>query len=96
MHTANHSSSSFQALVQKNRAAGRLAAPAEAPPKPKMQQTGMRLWPEELAEAVQLAQAEERSAASFMRRVYLRGLEAYRAEHGLPPAADAPQGPSSN
>lgn len=95
MHTANHSSSSFQALVQKSRAAGRLAAPVEAQPKPKMQQTGMRLWPEELAEAVQLAQAEERSAASFMRRVYLRGLDIYRAEHGLPPAAEA-QGPSSN
>lgn len=95
MHTANHSSSSFKALVQKSRAAGRLAAPVEAQPKPKMQQTGMRLWPEELAEAVQLAQAEERSAASFMRRVYLRGLDIYRAENGLPPAAEA-QGPSSN
>lgn len=77
-HTANTPTTRFQALVHKNRAAGRLAAPAE--PKQKMEQTGMRLWPEELAEAKALAAGEDRSAASFMRRVYLRGLAAYRAE----------------
>lgn len=87
MHTANHHSN-FQALVQKSRAAGRLAAPVEAEPKVKMEQTGMRLWPDELAEARTLAAAEERSAASFMRRVYLRGLAAIKAEGGQSMAND--------
>ena len=81
MQTAN-THSSFQALVQKNRTAGRLAAPVEPEPKDKMQPTGMRLWPVELAEARELAASEERSAASFMRRLYLRGLAAYRADSG--------------
>ncbi len=79
MQTAN-TSSTFQAMVQKSRAAGRLAAPVEPEPKKKMEQTGMRLWPEELAEARELAAVEDRSAASFMRRIYLRGLAAYQAE----------------
>lgn len=68
--------------MQKSRAAGRLAAPVEPETKKKMEQTGMRLWPEELAEARELAAEEDRSAASFMRRLYLRGLAAYRAESG--------------
>lgn len=73
---------SFQALVAANRSAGRLDCPAEPDTKPKMEQTGMRLWPEELNKAKELAAGEERSAASFMRRMYLRGLEIYMAEHG--------------
>lgn len=81
MQTAN-THSSFQALVHKSRAAGRLAAPVAPEPKDKMQPTGMRLWPAELAEARELAASEERSASSFMRRLYLRGLAAYRAETG--------------
>lgn len=85
MHTANNHSS-FQALVQKSRAAGRLAAPVEPEPKVRMEQTGMRLWPDELAQARTLAAAEDRSAASFMRRVYLRGLAAYQAEREAAPA----------
>lgn len=47
----------------------------------------MRLWPDELAQARTLAAAEDRSAASFMRRVYLRGLAAYQAEREAAPAA---------
>jgi hypothetical protein len=45
-----------------------------------MKQTGMRLWPAELTQATELAAKEDRSAASFMRRIYLRGLDAYLAE----------------
>lgn len=73
--------------MQKSRAAGRLAAPVEAEPKVKMEQTGMRLWPEELAQARELAAAEDRSAASFMRRVYKIGLASYLAEREAAPAA---------
>ncbi len=74
--------SSFQALVQASRARGRLAEPVAPEPKPKMVQTGMRLHPEEMDQARELAALEERSAASFIRRVYLRGLAAYLAEQG--------------
>lgn len=73
---------SFQALVRASKASGRLAAPVEAEPKKKMEQTGMRLWPEELDKARQLAAQEDRSAASFMRRMYLRGLDAYLGDQG--------------
>lgn len=73
---------SFQALVADNKAAGRLAEPAAPESKEKMEQTGMRLWPAELAQAKALADADERSLAWFCRRMYLRGLEAYMAEQG--------------
>jgi hypothetical protein len=80
LQTANPSAPSFQALVAANRAAGRLAEPAAPECKEKMKQTGMRLWPAELTQATELAAKEDRSAASFMRRIYLRGLDAYLAE----------------
>lgn len=80
MQTA--STSSFQALVRASKAAGRLAEPVKAEPKVKMEATGMRLWPAELLKARELAAHEDRSAASFMRRMYLRGLDAYLAEQG--------------
>ena len=83
MHTAkNQATTSFKALVAANRTAGRLDAPVAQEPKKKMAQAGMRLWPEELLKARELAADEERSAASFMRRIYLRGLESYMAERG--------------
>lgn len=83
MHTAkNQATPSFKALVAANRTAGRLAAPVAPEPKKYMVQAGMRLWPEELLKARELATNEDRSAASFMRRMYLRGLESYMAERG--------------
>ena len=82
LQTANPSAPSFQALVAANRAAGRLAEPAAPECKEKMKQTGMRLWPAELTQATELAAKEDRSAASFMRRIYLRGLDLYLAEQG--------------
>lgn len=82
LQTAKTSAPSFQALVAANRAAGRLAEPIAPESKEKMKQTGMRLWPAELTQATELAAKEERSAASFLRRIYLRGLDAYLAEQG--------------
>ena len=82
LQTAKTSAPSFQALVAANRAAGRLAESVAPEPKEKMKQTGMRLWPAELNQATELAAQEDRSAASFMRRIYLRGLEGYMAERG--------------
>lgn len=83
LQTANTTTAtSFQALVAANKAAGRLAEPAAPESKEKMEQTGMRLWPAELAQAKALADADERSLAWFCRRMYLRGLEAYMAEQG--------------
>ena len=82
MQTAKNTPHSFKALVAANRAAGRLAEPVAPEPKKRMEQTGMRLWPEELTQARELAASEDRSAASFMRRIYLRGLEGYLAERG--------------
>jgi hypothetical protein len=72
--------SSFQGLVQANHMAGRLSAPFEQAHKRAMRNTGMRLWDEEWAQAMELANAEERSLSSFTRRLYLRGLECYLAE----------------
>jgi hypothetical protein len=82
LQTAKTSATSFKALVAANRAAGRLAEPVAPESKEKMEQTGMRLWPAELAQAKELAVKEDRSAASFLRRIYLRGLDAYLAEQG--------------
>ena len=83
LQTANTTTdTSFQALVAANKAAGRLAEPAAPESKEKMEQTGMRLWPAELAQAKELAVKEDRSAASFLRRIYLRGLDSYLAEQG--------------
>ena len=83
LKTANTTTAtSFQALVAANKAAGRLAEPAAPESKEKMEQTGMRLWPAELAQAKELAVKEDRSAASFLRRIYLRGLDSYLAEQG--------------
>ena len=82
LQNAKTSAPSFKALVAANRAAGRLAEPVAPESKEKMEQTGMRLWPAELAQAKELAAKEDRSAASFLRRVYLRGLDAYLAEQG--------------
>ena len=88
LQTANTTTAtSFQALVAANKAAGRLAEPAAPESKEKMEQTGMRLWPAELAQAKELADADERSLAWFCRRMYLRGLEAYMAEQGGTAAA---------
>lgn len=88
MQTAKQPAHSFKALVAANRAAGRLAEPVAPVPRKKMEQTGMRLWPEELTLARELAAKEDRSAASFMRRIYLRGLEGYMAEQGAGRGAD--------
>ena len=82
LQTANTTAHSFQALVAANKAAGRLAEPVAPESKEKMEQTGMRLWPAELAQAKELAVKEDRSAASFLRRIYLRGLDSYLAEQG--------------
>lgn len=72
---------SFQALVAANRRAGNLQPPEENAPRKTMVLSGMRLWPEEYDEARAMAAADERSTASFLRRVYLLGMAAYREEH---------------
>ncbi|UZV40238.1 hypothetical protein Acica_33 [Acidovorax phage Acica] len=72
---------SFQALVAANRRAGNLQAPAAPEARKTMVLSGMRLWPEEYEEARALAAADDRSTASFLRRVYLLGMAAYREEH---------------
>ena len=84
MTTGKQHHTSFKALVAANRAAGRLEAPAEPAEKDdlRMKNTGMRLTPSEYEQAKQLAAGDERSMASFCRRIYLRGLEAFLAEQG--------------
>ncbi len=69
---------SFQALVAANRRLGNLQPPAAPEARKTMVLTGMRLWPAEIEEARAMAAADERSTASFLRRVYLLGLDAYR------------------
>lgn len=87
LQTAKTSAPSFQALVAANRAAGRLSETVAQESSPKMQASGMRLWPAELEQAKALADADDRSVAWFCRRMYLRGLEAYMAEQGGTTAA---------
>ena len=81
MQTAKHTTS-FKALVVANRSAGRLSEPVAPEPAVKMLQAGMRLMPDEMARAREIAESEDRSAANFMRRMYLRGLESYLAAGG--------------
>lgn len=94
MHTATHAThaTSFKALVAANRAAGRLSEPV-APKLPEAEiarrQAGMRLTQFEYDQAKQLAADECRSAAGFMRWMYLRGLLAYLAEQDSAPGAPA-------
>ncbi len=80
---------SFQDLVAINRRAGNLQPPEEAAPRKTMVLSGMRLWPEEYEEARAMAAADDRSTASFLRRVYLLGMAAYREDH-KPAEAQAP------
>lgn len=85
MTTGKQHRTSFKALVDANRAAGRLdepAPPAEKDASQRMQNTGMRLTPDEYEQAKQLAAADDRAMAWFCRRMYLRGLEAFLAEQG--------------
>lgn len=86
MQTAKQHSS-FQALVAANRSAGRLDCPVAPDNSKRMKLAGMRLLPDELAKAQELASSDERSVASFLRRVYLRGLEGYLADLGKPTSA---------
>lgn len=79
--------SSFKDLVAANRRGGRLAEPVDTPKAPAPMLAGMRLLPNELAQAKVLAQGEDRSVSNFLRRVYLRGLASYLAEHGGTAAA---------
>lgn len=78
---------SFKALVAANRAAGRLAEPVAQAPKVKMELAGLRLWPTEMEQVKGLAAQDDRSAASMLRHIYLRGLRSYMAEHGAAEAA---------
>lgn len=73
---------SMKALVAANRRAGRLDMPQDQPEPPKLQMVGMRLPHAEFERARELARAEDRSVASFCRRMYLRGLAAHLAEQG--------------
>lgn len=82
MNTAKHSATSFQALVAANRSAGRLSEPVAPDNSKKMQLAGMRLLPAELEQAKELAAATDRSVAWVCRSMFLRGLEAYKAERG--------------
>lgn len=41
------------------------------------------LSPDEGNEATRLANIEERSRSAFARSMYLRGLKAYKTEHGI-------------
>lgn len=81
----------FRVLVSANRGSERSGDPAaQDAGQQRMQLAGMRLLPEELAQAKKIARSEDRSAANFMRRIYLRGLQSYLADNGLnqptPPA----------
>ena len=75
-------------LVQRNRAAGRLDATdgqeqeqeQEQEGTIKMEHAGMRLWPDELAEAKRMAEEDGRSAMGFLRNTYLRGLKLEKLE----------------
>lgn len=82
LNTAKREPSPFTALVERARNTGRLNAPqaSKTPSKPRM--TGMRLTPDEFEQAKQMAAADERPMAVFCRRMYLRGLQSYMAEHG--------------
>lgn len=80
---------SFQALVAANRRAGNLQPPAAPEQRKTMVLSGMRLWPDEIEEARAMAAADDRSTASFLRRVYLLGMAAYRKDHQ--PAAEQAQ-----
>ena len=80
MPTTTVNDPTFRALVDRNRKAGRLEEAKPEPQKRKTQLAGMRLRPEELDEARQLAAEDERPVGTFIRRVYLRGLEDYKRE----------------
>lgn len=75
-------------LVAANRRTGHVAEPSD-PVKtgPATVQAGMRLLPEEMAQAQALARSDERSVSNFLRRVYLRGIASYLAENGSGDAA---------
>ncbi|WP_313073298.1 hypothetical protein [Melaminivora sp.] len=67
----------LQALVAKNRKAGRLDEPTPKQPTRRPQLVGLRLKPAEFEQARQLADEDERPTSVFVKRMYLRGLEAY-------------------
>lgn len=78
---------SFKDLVAANRRAGRLEEPPAAKASARKNVlAGMHLPPDVVAQAQTLAREEDRSVSSFMRRIYMRGLASYLAEHGCAPA----------
>lgn len=82
-HATTHQPALPQNLVDRNRRAGRLQDPAPTPAlRRKKELAGMHLLPDELQHARELAEADERPLTVFLRRVYLRGLQAYLQERG--------------
>lgn len=80
---------SFPALVDKNRRAGRLEPKTE---KSSMVLMGMRL-PADLADqAKALAAQDGRSVSNFVQRIYMRGLDGYLAERGAAQAVAGSEG----
>lgn len=70
----------FKRLVAANRDAGRLQDPRQQAKASNMLMSSMRLWPDELKQAQELALGDDRSVSAFLRRTYLRGLELVHAE----------------
>ena len=77
----------FKALVAANRSAGRLADPVPPDASRNKKMAGMRLTTSEMEQAKQLAAGEFRSASSFMRWMYMSGLQSYLAEKSNATAA---------
>lgn len=75
--TAAATTATMQELVAKNRKAGRLAEPTPKQPARRPQLVGLRLKPAEFEQARQLAEEDDRPTSVFVKRMYLRGLEAY-------------------
>lgn len=82
LHNTEQQSTRLQKLVDTNRAAGRLEAPKPKAGPEKRELVGMRLPLDEASQLKTLAADQERSVAWMARRLYLRGLASYLAEHG--------------
>jgi len=56
---------------------------SRAPHRPDTQTVVIRLQPEEVSLADEYAQQEDRSRASFIRLMYLRGVEEFERQRGI-------------
>lgn len=58
-------------------------SPSRHPRSPLSQPVPIRLMPDELEKTIRYADQEQRSRASFIRLIYLRGLADYEKQLGL-------------